>query len=247
MTPREAWLALGKELQALIRDHRTSARRLSLALGQHPRFLSRALTGQRPLRMETVFEVLGLLGEHPYGFFRAVYPLAGRILPPLTAEQRAALDPPGLPTLQALVQWQLASEPRLPAAAYRRRVAEALRRAIRRHGRPLRHLSLELGLGPHALGLALRGNSQLTALHVLGVLTLLGADPGRVFFEAFLPEPASPLEHLERDKMLDAYEGLLRSTEEGFLARRKRKAEDEARHRDEPPPPEPPPDDEDEP
>ncbi len=243
MDPRTAWLDLGKQLQSLIRDHRTSAVRLSLALGQHPKFLTRAFRGHRPLRVETVFQVLGLLGVHPYAFFKVVYPLGGRILPPLTTQQRAALDAPGLPTLRALVQWQLDSEVPLPAAAHRRRLAEALRRAIRRHGPSVRGLSLQLGLGPHALGLALRGGTQLTVLHVLGVTGALGIDPGRVFFEAFLPEPGSPLEHLERDQMLASFERLLQATEEGFLARRKRKAEDD--ERGEPPPPEPPPDDED--
>lgn len=218
MDPKTAVRALGAHLQDLLRQHHTTARTASEALGFHPAFLTRAFGGQRPLRVEVVFQLLARLRERPYEFFDLHYPFAGNALP--KKKGPSPLDLPGVPTLVELIQREYKRLGPRPAAQYRDDLAAWLKRAIRRRKASQKQISIDLGLGQYALGLALRGNSQLTFFVVFGVVEALEIDPGRMFFEVFLPQPASVIQGLRRETQLDAIEGTLRDTERGFAKRR---------------------------
>lgn len=217
-----AAVALGKKLQALLTEHGTSGREVSRVLGWHSAFLARAFNGHRPLRVEVVFQVLAHLGGSPYNFFRLHYPFGGSRAGLYVAGAGSSFDLPGLVTLEDAIREQVRREGVLSPSEYRLRMGAWLRREIRGQGASMRSVSLKLGLGPTALGQALRGESQLTFFHVFGALEAIGSDPGRMFLAIFLPEAAAPIERLEQDQRLSILERVVIESEEGFLARRKR-------------------------
>ena len=215
-------LALGKALQAWLRDHKTSARAVSLALGWHSTFLTRCFNGHRPLRVEVVFQVLVHLGTVPYEFFRAVYPFGGSKAGLYAAGAGSPFDLPGVMTLEEAIREQFRKVGSASPREYSLRLGEWLKREIRRGGRTTSSISRSLGLGSTALGQALRGESQLTFFHVLGTIEALEADPGRMLLALFLPEPESPARRLERENLLVLLESVVQKTDEGFLLRRER-------------------------
>lgn len=221
MNPRASVRALGDALQDLLSTHGKTAQACSEALGFHGAFLTRAFRCHRPLRVEVVFRLLASLREPPYEFFDLHYPFAGDRLP--EGKGPGPLDLPGEPTLAELVRGEYRRTRTLTPDEHRDDLAAWLRRAIRRAKATQKEISLRLGLGPYALGLALRGNSQLTFFHVFGVLDALGFDPGRMFFEVFLPRPASPMQGLRRERQLDAAEGIVRGTEQALAERREQR------------------------
>lgn len=222
MNPHSGVLALGKALQAWVRDHKTSARAVSLALGWHSLFLTRCFNGHRPLRVEVVFQVLDHLGTVPYEFFRAVYPFGGNKAGLYAAGAGSPFDLPGVMTLEEAIREQFRKMGIASPREYSLRLGEWLKREIRKRGRTASSISRNLGLGSTALGQALRGESQLTFFHVLGTLEALGADPGRMFLAVFLPELDSPAKRLERENLLALLETVVQKTDEGFLLRRER-------------------------
>jgi transcriptional regulator with XRE-family HTH domain len=217
--------ALGQALQLLLREQRTTARAISRELGYHPSYLTRCFHGHRPLRVEVVFAVLEKLGEHPAIFFRSHYPLGGEILPLAKGTSLEALDLDGLPPLADITRRFLARRGTFSPQEYRLRMGEWLQREIRKApGHSQRSLSRALGLGPTALGQALRGESHLTFSQVFAVLAALGIDPGRLFAALFLPDVESPSERLAREVRLERIETAVRLGQEGFLKRRQRRA-----------------------
>lgn len=222
MQAHPAVVALGKALQELLTEHRTSAREVSRALGWHAAFLTRAFNGHRPLRVEVVFDVLAHLREVPYDFFRLHYPFGGSRAGLYVGGAKSPLDLPGLISLQEAIREQFRKQGVPTSSEYRLRIGAWLQRELRTRGVSMRSVSQRLGLGPSALGQALRGESQSTFFHVFGALEAIGADPGRMFLAVFLPEPPSPLERLEQEQRLAILEKVVVETEEGFLARRKR-------------------------
>lgn len=222
MAAHPAVVALGQSLQTLLAEHHTSAREVSRALGWHAAFLTRAFNGHRPLRVEVVFEVLAHLREVPYDFFRLHYPFGGNRAGLYVAGAESQFDLPGLTSLREAIREQFQREGTLSSSEYRLRMGAWLQREFRARGISVRSVSLRLGLGPTALGQALRGGSQLTFFHVFAALEAIGADPGRMFLAVFLPELPSPIERLEQEQRLAILEKVVVETEEGFLARRKR-------------------------
>lgn len=222
MTAHPAVVALGKNLQALLSEHGTSGREASRALGWHSAFLARSFNGHRPLRVEVVFQVLAHVGVLPYEFFRLHYPFGGSRAGLYVAGAGSSFDIPGLVTLEDAIREQVRREGVLSPSEYRLRMGAWLRREIHAQGDSMRSVSLNLGLGPTALGQALRGESQLTFFHVFGALEAIGSDPGRMFLAVFLPEPATPIERLEQAQRLSILEKVVVQSEEGFLARQKR-------------------------
>ncbi len=215
-------VALGKALQGFLRDHKTSARAVSLALGRHPLFLTRCFNGHRPLRVEVVFQVLEHLGTVPYEFFRAVYPFGGNKAGLYQGPGPSAFDLPGMMSLEDAIREQFRKLGVRSPSDYRLELGEWLQREIRRRGATVRSISAGLGLGKTALGQALRGETQLNFSHVFGVLEALGADPGRMFLTLFLPDLDSPAANLERENLLAYLETVVQKTDEGFLLRRER-------------------------
>ncbi len=222
MNPHAGAVALGKALQGYVRDHKTSARAVSVALGRHPLFLTRCFNGHRPLRAEVVFQVLEHLGAVPYEFFRALYPFGGNKAGLYRGPGPSAFDLPGMMTLEEAIREQFRKLGIRSASEYSMRLGEWLQREIRRRGSTASAISAGLGLGKTALGQALRGETQLNFSHVFGVLEALGADPGRMFLTLFLPDLDSPAANLERENLLAYLETVVQKTDEGFLLRRER-------------------------
>lgn len=217
MSPQEQVQAVSRALSALLHDKAVSARALSKRLRRHPAYLSRALRGIHPLRVEVVFAALERLGRHPEEFFRELYPLGGETILRLEAGQGELDDEEG----RALSR--LAERHRgvpLRPAEYRLRLGELLQAALKRAAVSQRRVSLAMGKSAGALGEALRGNSQLHFLQVFTVLDAAGVDPGRLFFELFLDRPDDVLKRLRQARSVELLEQALIRAAQGYLSRR---------------------------
>lgn len=221
MEPPPAFEALAAALKEQLRLRGISARQVSHELGQHPAFLSRALSGLRPLRVEIVFELLAKLTVSPFEFFRVVYPFGGNPLPATGAPE---LEVPGVKSMEELAREVFRRRGVLSPTEYRLRLGEWLRAEIPQHDLSIREVSRRLGLGPTALGQALRGSSQLTFFHVLGTLRALGAHPGRPFLALFLPDLEDPIARMEREEVLRALEKVAAVGARELLKKRAAKA-----------------------
>ncbi len=222
MDPTEEVERLGQALQRLIESHDTTARALSRRLGYHHGHLTLVFHGHRPMRVRLVFELLDKLRAAPIRFFKACYPLGGPAHIELRKDAKPSIDLPGaMPLTEAAQRRADRLGLRLTPAGAAEKLGRILRREIRASGKTQREISLDLGLGAGALGQALRGNSELTFLHVFGVLATIGRSPGRLFAELFAPEPGDPMARFELALELDHQEEQFRATAEGALARRK--------------------------
>lgn len=223
--------ALAKALKQQIRARGTSAAAISLALGQHPAFLSRALNGQRPLRVEVVFAALHQLHILPFEFFWMVFPFGGT---PLPASQLKAHSDPSVVEFRELTRRLFQRRGRLSSDEYRLRIGAWVKEEIARRDRSVRQVSLAMGLGPTALGKALRGESQLTFTQVFRALEAVRTDPGRLFVSLFLPDLEDPFARLEREEVLRYLEAALITGDPAFEVLRKRKARQKQKPKKEP-------------
>lgn len=224
MDPREEVEKLGQALQRLIESHETTARALSRRLGYHHGHLTLVFHGHRPMRVKLAFELLEKLRAAPIRFFKACYPLGGPAHIELRKDAKPAIDLPGaMPLTEAARRRADRLGLRLTPAGAAAKLGSILRREVRASGKTQREISLELGLGAGALGQALRGNSELTFLHVFAVLAAIGRSPGRLVAELFAPEPADPMARFELALELDHQEEQFRATAEGSVDLRKRK------------------------
>lgn len=217
MTPQDKVLVLGHSLQRLIEEKGWSAREASAALGYNPAYLSRALRGVHPLRVEVVFELIARLGHHPHEVFSQLFPLGGDTVLRL----EAVLGDNPADDEAARVVRQLAAKQRgapLSPREYRLRLAELLAAALRDAEVSQRSVSRSLGRRNGALGEALRGNSHLSFLQVFTVLESARTDPGRVFFELFLRRPDDMLRRLRQARSVQLLEAALRRSTFGQLA-----------------------------
>lgn len=221
-------LALGEVLQRQIRARGTSAKAVSVALGWHPSFLTRALRGYRPLRVELVFEVLAKLEAVPFEFFLLVFPFGGNPLESLSGGKTSALDDGDVPPLKRTLREAYLKMGRLPPEEYRLRLGELVAREIRRSGFSGAEVSRRLGLGSTALGQALRGKTQLTFFHVLAALRAAQADPGRVLVSLFLADEPDSIAREARDEALASLDLKAPAGKEAFLRRRERLAAERA-------------------
>lgn len=84
--------------------------------------------------------------------------------------------------------------------------ARLLRDLLHRRGLKQNRVSVELGLGPMALGQALRGASSLTCQHLFGILRATRVSPERFFKELAGRPEGGPMAELEWALLLDALE-----------------------------------------
>lgn len=196
---------LGRGIQSTIRAYRASARAVSLALGYHAGQLTQVLNGHRPMRVKLVLEVLENLGAPPGRTFDLHYPLGGIAEAVLREGSGPAIDPPGTKPLREVVAELERAREAGPAETVRK-LGLLLRRELRTAQVSQREVSRRLGLGEDALGKALRGDSELTFLHVFAVLAATGRSPARIFAELFAPTKSDPMEQLELARRLDDLE-----------------------------------------
>lgn len=207
---------LGRGIQGTVRTYQTSARAVSLALGYHAGQLTQVLNGHRPMRVRLVLEVLEHLGASAGRTFDVLYPLGGIAEAVLREDAGPVIDPPGTKPLRDLVAGLERAEGPGPAPAEMvRKLGLLLRRELRLAQVSQREVSRGLGLGEDALGKALRGDSELTFLHVFAVLDATRRSPARIFAELFAPTKSGPMEQLELGRHLDDLEA-----HRSFLAKR---------------------------
>jgi transcriptional regulator with XRE-family HTH domain len=193
MAPSPALDQLCRGLRVALEGAGVPLGQASETLGRYPEYVGRALRQREALKVLDLFELLPLTGIHPQRFFEIYFPL----VQPLAGRPNSA--PPGAAEL--LERLQLLREP----AEWSARVAELLRRHIRRCGTTQRAVARALGLPRDSLAQRLRGTSQLTWAHVFGVLENLGMRPGRFFLELVLDERDLPAT-LALAELLDLWE-----------------------------------------
>lgn len=223
MKTHPAALRLCEVLAQQLRDRGVSASVLSRELGHQPAYLSRVLSGRRPLRVEVVFEILARLSVAPSDFFALAFPFAGDRFAgtQLSKDVLRTLD--GVPSEEDSDRELVRKRELFSSTEYTLRLGALVQRELQRRRVPMAKASRQLGLGSSALSQALRGRSQLTFLHVLGALELADADPGRVFVNLFLLDVEDPLERARRDDLLLLLEETAREGKAGFLLRRERR------------------------
>ena len=226
MEPRAEVLRLGRGLQGIIKTYRTSARAVSLSLGYHAGQLTLVLNGHRPMRVRLVLEVLADLGAPPGRVFDVLYPLGGVSEVVLRREAGPGLDLPGTrPWSEVVAEVQRAQGPVPTPEALVAKLGMLLRRELREARVSQRQVSRHLGLGDDALGKALRGDSELTFLHVFTVLVVTRRSPERIFLELFRPTPEDPMEQIELAHYLDEAEALRTPLAQRLLPEEKATAE----------------------
>lgn len=166
---------LALALKQQIRQRGSLATAVSQDLGRAPQYLTRVFAGRLELKMKDVLGALAFLGLDANDFFRRLYPVP---------------EPAGLSAYrrQLVVLDRLARGLEKPALPSTEEMLDKARRILRAWivGAQLtqRQISVELGLSEDALGQALRGNTDLYAWHVFGVLAATGHTPDVFFDEA---------------------------------------------------------------
>ena len=207
------------DLHELLRGLQTALRRAGLTLAEasrklehSPTYLSLVFRRRLKLKVREAFELIELARLQPWEFFDICFPLGGAGFADLRARyhEREASELAKLPDTRGLLLAKLRQDPRLPVdpAEWAARTGALLREKIAAAGASQRNLSVTLGYSPVALGLALRGNSRLTFLHVFGVLRELGITPARFFTELVLQE-GELAESLRWSELLDKIEHVL--------------------------------------
>ncbi len=225
MHPATAVAELGRALRLTLRAHRVRAKGLSQALGFHAAYLSRVLRGVGPLYVALVFEVLLRIKEPPEELFLTLYPLGGEPVRELVAVRRKAKAKPADEGRMAEFVRAMRGRAHRPLdpAAYEAQARDWLRDALATKGVSQRQVSRRLGLGQDALGQVLRGAGRLTFVHVFAVLDAVEVDPGRFFFELFMPPAATPAERLRRAQRAGLLETGARGTAGAYLKLEKAK------------------------
>ncbi len=192
---------LRRGLRQLLRARALTLAEASAALGRHPNYLSRCLSGQLALKVDEVLALLAVAETAPEDFFPPLFPFGRR------------LDGvPGGPLPEAVRTARAA-----PAASPREfteRVRQALKVTLRRRRWSQRRVSLALGLRPHTLSLALSANTRITWELVCGALAASGASAGRFVLDLFAEPDGDP--HFEQQwaSHLDELEELLGELDE---------------------------------
>lgn len=222
---------VGRQLRELSRQGRVSLAELSRQCGHHSHYFSKVLRGQDALKVRDLVEALEILKTEPADFFSWLYPFGGKGLAKLRKARGRELVP-GRATPEPLrrrlgrsSQDAMLRDPEELTAW----MGELLRDLLRRKGVSQLRASLELGLGPRALGNALRGHTDLKLEQVFGALDICGVTPARFFRELFGGRITPPLAAVQWQELLDTIEQGYTVMMERAAARVKTLDETEAR------------------
>lgn len=221
MTPqvRAQVVELGREIKRLVHGAGIRLEDMSQNLGFHPHYLGRTLRGRLPLNVEVVFRVLNGLKVEPDRFFEDLYPFGGEgMAVVLRKPSPGGGRDPSLRRLSSELRKARGEE--WSPAALSRKAGDVLRGMLRRRGIRQRDASLALGMGPTALGQALRGYAELSFGHVFGTLTVCGAPPGRFVIELFGPGDAALLGRMRWLRALDYAERVVTGMMETYARQR---------------------------
>lgn len=199
---------VAKQVRELARHSRVSLAELSRQCGHHTHYFSKVLRGQDALKVRDLVEALGILKTEPADFFSWLYPFGGEGLSRLRkARGRELLSGQAAPEplrrrLTRSSQDAMLRDPEELTAW----MGELLRDLLRRKGISQPRASVELGLGPRALGNALRGHTDLKLEQVFGALEVCGVTPARFFRELFGGRITPPLAAVQWQDLLDTIE-----------------------------------------
>ena len=224
MDPREEVGRVSRALAELIERSGRPLSAVSRRLGHHPSYLSRVFAGRLALKLREAFEVLALIGVEPALFFGPLYPFAGAGELRFEALGLPWLGGEGGRTVRELLLEEVRGLREKPAApgGVTLQAGRVLRRALKKARVPQAEASRAIGRSPSSLGQALRGNTELTLLHVLGCLAASGADPGRFFVEILGPADEDLSESLAWTHYLDRLEALVQRDAAGAAERQGR-------------------------
>lgn len=197
---------LGMVVGDLVHRTGTTLGELSLALGNHEQYVSRALRGVVLFKVELVYEILQAVQAPPEPFFSQLYPFAEHSLEPLRRRRHPAWGELMPPSLERDAFDDEETPRFISPEEETRRVGRRLGELLARRGITQLDASQAIGLGPRALGQALRGASHLYWSHVFAVVDLLGMPMGRLWKEVYGPIPETPLTYLRWQQVLDAAE-----------------------------------------
>ena len=206
MDPAAEARRVGAELAELAHRSGTPIYELSKDLRRHPNYLSRAFGGDLELKVWDVFAVLRELRARPREFWTWLYPFGEELA--FGLEKAETGLPPRDSTLHTMLRRAEEEQDhhlRTPDE-WTLRVREQLRDVLRRKKKHQAVVSQALGLGEKALGGVLQGKTQLTLIHLFGVLEQTGTIPGRFFVELFGNPEGEPFAIQRWVRMLDAAE-----------------------------------------
>lgn len=157
--------------------------------------------------MWDVFAVLRELRARPREFLTWLYPFGEELA--FGLERAEPRLPPRESTLhQMLRRLEEEQDHHLRTADdWTLLVREQLRDLLRRKKKRQAAASSALGLGEKALGGVLQGKTQLTLVHLFGLLDHAATQPGRFFVELFGNPAGDPFAILRWVRLLDTAEG----------------------------------------
>jgi transcriptional regulator with XRE-family HTH domain len=163
------------------------------------------------LRIEEAFQLLALLGAEPYEFFEEIFPLGGEARTRLALSTQGDQGQRATSRIRDLIHREAAlrGDPPPTPRDFAARAGRLLRDALRRAHISQEEASRRLGLGPTALGQALRRTRRLSFAHLFGVLSLVDHSPGRFFEELFGPGEEEILPGLDWSSLLERLEPLM--------------------------------------
>lgn len=179
---------------------------LSRELGHHDNYLTRTFRGRLPLKVVDVFWLLERLSVDSELFFELLWPFGGDEAGYVRRRPPAEYRPDERLAQHRLKLRAERGEDVFTPADWAAKAAVCLRELLRRKRVTQRAASLAAGMGPDALGQALRGNTLLTFQHVFATLEASGSPPGRFFTDLFGAPDGDLLEGLKWSMYLDELE-----------------------------------------
>jgi transcriptional regulator with XRE-family HTH domain len=171
-------------------------------IGRSRPYVARWLSGQAPLKVKEVFELLLALEVSPEIFFFVHFPYART---PEQAEQLSKLAGRLPPWLQSVLGLPGADRAQVPHARFwdaedwAEEIIRMMRALLQERQVQQREAADLLGLDGEALSPVLRGVRSLTFAHVFAVLAACEKEPERFFFEMAMPAGSTEQRMLRRD------------------------------------------------
>lgn len=213
-------LNLGRALGELLHSSGVPLSSLGVELGYHDQYLSRALRGTAPLKVEVVFQILKAVSIRPDEFLEEMYPFGGPAMEAMVRARHPRYREDELMTsLHGAVRRKCTPDDWLPGELALR-TGRSLAELLALRGITQQQVSEGIGLGRSALGQALRGSTQLLMGHVFGALAYAKIPIGRLWKEVFGPGPADPLARMRWRRALDTAEEAVSGVAVPLAARR---------------------------
>lgn len=200
--PVEKHLAhLREALRCTLADAGLKPTQAGEKIGRSRPYVARWLSGQAPLKVKEVFELLLALEVSPEIFFFVHFPYARTLEQAEELSKLAARLPPWLQSVLGLPgadKAQVAHARFWDAEDWAEEIIRMMRALLQERQVQQREAAGLLGLDGEALSPVLRGVRSLTFAHVFAVLAACEKPPERFFFEMALPAGSTEQRMLRR-------------------------------------------------